>query len=288
MEKNKMKLSSTSTVAWRPPQGKLLHRVLRSDPTHEYLLYHPTGASIHSPLLVVILGASRHWKEQAATFIPGCERLGITLIAPSMSGSVRTVYRSIGRQQNRADLFLHECLREVSLHTSIDVTRFRIFGHSSGAQFVHRYVMAHPHRVESAVIACALWYTFPDTSRKFPFGIRSTKRLPDIVFNPEQYLQTRMILFDGTSDIEQEVFRYSEQITAQQGKNRLERARRWVAAMNAQAKAHAMKSMIELIEIEGVGHLFGPLCRDGRLIQRVFWSLFGAAIDDDVVITQRQ
>lgn len=288
MEKNKMKLSSTSTVSWRPPQGKLLHRVLRSDPTNEYLLYHPTGASIDSPLLVVIFGAGRHWKEQVAAFVPGCERLGVTLLSPSMSGSVRAVFRSIGRQQNRADLLLHDCLSEVSQLTSIDVTRFRLFGHSSGAQFVHRYVMAHPHRVKSAAIACARWYTFPDTSRKFPFGIRSTKRLPDIVFDPEQYLQVRLTIFNGTSDIETEASRYSEQINAQQGINRLERARRWVAAMNVQAKAHAMKSMIELIEIDRVGYLFGPLCRDGRLVQRVFWSLFGATIDDEVEIIQRQ
>jgi pimeloyl-ACP methyl ester carboxylesterase len=194
-----------------------------------------------------------------------------------MGGAVRASYRSIGRQENRADELLHDCLREVSLHTGIDATRFRLFGHSSGAQFAHRYVMAHPHRVASAVIACARWYTFPDTARKFPFGIRPTKRLPDLSFN-----------LDGSLDTEEEVFRHSDQISAQQGKHRLERARRWVAAMRAQAQAHAMPPMIELIEIEGVGHHFGPLCREGRLVQRVFWSLFGATVDEDSATTQRQ
>ncbi len=259
----------------------LLRRVLRSDPTNEYLLYRPTGASIDSPLLVVVLGVSRHWQQQVAAFIPACERLGVTLLSPSMGGAVRASYRSIGRQENRADVLLHDCLREVSLNTGIDTTRFRLFGHSSGAQFAHRYLMAHPHRVESAVIACARWYTFPDTARKFPFGIRPTKRLPDLAFNPEQYLRVPMIVLDGTLDTEEEVFRHSEQISTQQGKNRLERARRWVAAMRAQAQAHAMPSMIELIEIEGVGHHFGPLCRDGRLVQRVFWSLFSTTVDEE-------
>ncbi len=259
----------------------LLRRVLRSDPTNEYLLYRPTGASIDSPLLVVVLGVSRHWQQQVAAFIPACERLGVTLLSPSMGGAVRASYRSIGRQENRADELLHDCLREVSLHTGIDATRFRLFGHSSGAQFAHRYLMAHPHRVESAVIACARWYTFPDTARKFPFGIRSTKRLPELAFNPEQYLRVRITVLDGTLDTEEEVFRHSDQISAQQGKNRLERARRWVAAMRAQAQAHAMPSMIELIEIDGVGHHFGPLCREGRLVQRVFWSLFGATVDEE-------
>jgi hypothetical protein len=49
-----------------------------------------------------------------------------------------------------------------------------------------------------------------------------------------------------------------------------------------------MPSMIELIEIEGVGHHFGPLCREGRLVQRVFWSLFGATVDEESVSTQHQ
>jgi hypothetical protein len=93
---------------------------------------------------------------------------------------------------------------------------------------------------------------------------------------------------DGTLDTEEEVFRHSDQISAQQGKNRLERARRWVAAIRAQAQVHAMPPMIELIEIEGVGHHFGPLCREGRLVQRVFWSLFGATVDEESVSTQHQ
>jgi len=288
MEKNTMAPPQSGAAGWHLPQGMLLRRALRSDPTNEYLLYRPTGASIDSPLLVVVLGVSRHWEQQVATFIPACERLGVTLLSPGMGGSTHAGYRSIGRQENRADVFLHDCLREVSLLAGMDATRFRLFGHSSGAQFSHRYLMAHPHRVESAVIAGARWYTFPDTTRKFPFGIRSTKRLPDIAFNPEQYLRVRITVLEGALDTEVEVFRHSEQISAQQGKHRLERARRWVAAMKAQAHAHAMPSMIDLIEIDGVDHHFGPLCREGRLVQRVFWSLFGATVDEQSAITTCQ
>jgi pimeloyl-ACP methyl ester carboxylesterase len=266
----------------------LLRRALRSDPANEYLLYRPTGASLDSPLLVVVFGVSRNWQEQVAAFIPACERLGVTLLSPSMGGATHAAYRCIGRQENRADLFLHDCLREVSLLTGLDATRFRIFGHSSGAQFAHRYLMAHPHRVEGAVIVGARWYTFPDTNRKFPFGIRPTKRLPDLAFNPEQYLRVRITVLEGTQDTDEEIFRNSDAITAQQGKHRLERARRWVAAMHAQAQAHAMPSLVEHVEIEGIGHLFGPLCREGRLVQKVFWSLFGATIDEESVNNTRQ
>ena len=220
--------------------------------------------------------------------MPACERLGVTLLSPGMGGSAHDVYRSIGRQENRADVFLHDCLREASLLTGLDATRFRLFGHSSGAQFAHRYVMAHPHRVERAVIAAARWYTFPDTTRKFPYGIRPTRRLPDLAFNPEQYLRVPITVLEGTLDTTEEVFRNSEMICAQQGEHRLARARHWVAAMRKQAQAHGMPSVVELIEIDGIGHLFGPFCREGRLVQRVFWSLFGATVDEESAATTRQ
>ena len=263
----------------------MLRRALRSNPADEYLLYTPTGASVDSPLLVVILGVGRHWQPQIAEFVPACERLGVTLLSPGMGGTARDAYRSIGRQGNRADVFLHDCLREASLLTGIDGTRFRLFGHSSGAQFAHRYLMAHPHRVEHAVIAAARWYTFPDTTRKFPYGIQPTRRLPDLAFNPEQYLRVPVTVLDGTLDTDREVFRNSEMISALQGEHRLARARHWVAAMHKQAQAHGMPSLVDLIEIEGTGHLFGPLCREGRLIQRVFWSLFGATVDEESTTT---
>ena len=262
--------------------------MLRSNPADEYLLYSPTGASDDSPLLVVVVGVSRHWQQQVAEFVPACERLGVTLLSPGMGGSMRDAYRTIGRQGNRADVFLHDCLREASLLSGIDGTRFHLFGHSSGAQFAHRYLMAHPHRVKRAVIAAARWYTLPDTTRKFPYGIRPTKRLPDIAFNPEQYLRVPVTVLDGTLDTDKEVFRNSEMISALQGEHRLARARHWVDAMHTQAQAHGMPSLVELIEIEGTGRLFGPLCRKGRLIQRVFWSLLGATVDEESTTTTCQ
>jgi poly(3-hydroxybutyrate) depolymerase len=289
MEKNTMITQPGSiSPGWRLPQGELLRRALRSNPADEYLLYSPTGASADSPLLVVVVGVSRHWQQQVAEFVPACERLGVTPLSPGMGGSARDAYRSIGRQGSRADVFLHECLREASLLTGLDATRFRLFGHSSGAQFAHRYLMAHPHRVESAVIAGARWYTLPDTSRKFPFGIRPTKRLPDLAFNPEQYLRVPITVLDGTLDTDKEVFRNSAIISALQGDHRLARARHWVSAMRQQAQAHGMPSLVELVEIEGIGHLFGPFCREGRLVQRVFWSLFGATVDEENAVTTCQ
>lgn len=51
-------------------------------------------------------------------------------------------------------------------------TTFRIYGHSAGSQFVHRLLMTRPDApVERAVAANAGWYTMPDESVAWPYGL---------------------------------------------------------------------------------------------------------------------
>lgn len=50
--------------------------------------------------------------------------------------------------------------------------RYVLFGHSAGAQFVHRYVLHAPTaRFELAVAANAGWYTLPDFALAWPYGL---------------------------------------------------------------------------------------------------------------------
>ena len=50
-----------------------------------------------------------------------------------------------------------------------------IFGHSAGAQFVHRYVLfGDAPNMAAAIAANSGWYTMPDTGIFFPYGLRGT------------------------------------------------------------------------------------------------------------------
>ena len=61
---------------------------------------------------------------------------------------------------------------EVRQRFGTAVPRYTIFGHSAGAQFVHRYVMFMPEaRIEQAVAANAGWYTMPELATEFPYGL---------------------------------------------------------------------------------------------------------------------
>jgi pimeloyl-ACP methyl ester carboxylesterase len=270
--------AANKPVRWSLPRGRLLRRTLRTDTELEYSVYIPTTGGVDAPVLVAAHGMSRTWNGQAEAFTAGCEQLGITLVAPSFSGPPHADYQRLGREGrgHRADHFLHHCLQEVQTLTGADITQVRLFGHSGGAQFAHRYLMAYPHRVAGAVVAGAGWYTFPDTALKFPYGIRASRRLPGVSFNPEAYLNVPVTVLVGARDTEPHKLRSSEQVNLQQGLTRVDRARNWVAAMHAQGAAHGIAPRVDLVELPDAGHSFADLCRSGALVDRVFSTLFDA------------
>lgn len=258
----KMAGKRITKAQWSLPRGRLLRRALRAHPAFEYLIYVPTAGAADAPVLVSVHGISQSsWHKQAEALVPACERHSVALLAPSFNNQQHSDYQRLGRKGrgHRADLFLHHCLQELNNLTGADTTHLRLFGHSGGAQFVHRYMMAYPHRVECAIVSAAGWYTFPDPTQKFPYGIRSNASLSGVVFNPEAYLKVPVMVLVGTGDTQFKDLISTDRINEQQGLTRIERARNWAAAMQAQAKAYGMPSHVNLIELEGTGHSLADL-----------------------------
>jgi hypothetical protein len=103
--------------------------------------------------------------------------------------------------------------------------KYDIWGHSAGAQFVHRMLLWKPNaRIRFGMAANSGWYTAPDTSISCPYGLRNpllsftTQRLVD-------YTNRHMIIFRGTEDtLRDSDLRTTPEADAQ-GMNRWERAR---------------------------------------------------------------
>lgn len=258
------------------PRGEVVVRALRTDPSLEYLVYFPKSGSYESPVLAYIHGLSGNFREQAQAFISYCESYGIILVAPHFSEEQHADYQRLGRlgRGKRADMFLNSCLAEVTSLIGVDTTQINLLGYSGGAQFVHRYLMAHPKRVSRAVVVAAGWYTFPDTQLKFPYGIRSSRKLPGVIFNPEAFLRVPITVLVGDQDVDLNGLRSNSQLDEQQGKNRMQRARKWVAAMRSAADAYGIEPYVSYSTIPGVGHAFSRLCQQGTLAERVFSALF--------------
>ncbi len=260
-----------------PAPRRLLRRVLESDPGQEYLVYVPRGAGERAPLLVTIHGTSRNAEQHARLLSAYCDIHGAMLLAPVFSAEQFPDYQRLGRQGRgrRADLALNAVVAECAAATGASAERFLLFGYSGGAQFAHRYLMAHPHRVEAAVIAGCGWYTFPDPTRRFPFGTRMSRKLPEVHFDAEGFLSVPVTVMIGAEDDERDAARRHDRLDREQGASRIERARNWVAAMQAAAEARQLPSRVAFEEIAGCGHSFRRAVLRGGLGEKVFRALFG-------------
>jgi pimeloyl-ACP methyl ester carboxylesterase len=250
---------------------------LRSDPTQDYLVYVPVAAAPGAPVLVAVHGISRNAHQQAVVFSTLCDVRGAVLLVPIFTPEQHRDYQRLGRKGRgvRVDLLLHRYLAEVASLSGADVTQIRLFGFSGGAQFAHRYAMAHPHRVARAVVAASGWYTFPDLTLRYPYGIRMNRALDGVRFSPEQFLRVPLKVIIGNHDTAPTNVRSNPHLDEQQGTTRLERARRWVAAMRAAATAYGMRPRVTLTEVADIDHSFTAFYERGALVDIVDRSLFG-------------
>jgi hypothetical protein len=262
-----------------PARGTIMRRVLRTDPSQEFLLYVPTLAARGASILVTVHGVSRNVEEHAKLFAPYAEEHGVVLVAPFFTSERNEGYQRLSEEgaAQRADLVLDAIVHEVAVATGANDARFRLFGFSGGAQFAHRYTLAHPERIISAAIGAAGWYTFPDERTPYPYGLGASPERSKLRFDPDRFLRVPIAVFVGVEDTTGgENLRREEHLDARQGTTRRERARRWVEAMNQAARQRGLAPPVSYHEVAGIEHSFHQFMTEGDLGERVFAALFGS------------
>ena len=210
-------------------------------------------------LVVAVHGISLNALEQITSFAPFATDRGHVLLAPCFDTPEDADYQRLGRRGRgrRADLALDDAIRRLAESSGIRFARRFFFGYSGGGQFVHRYLMTHPDRVDGAVVAAAGWYTFPDTRHAYPMGLRVGGALAGARMEPAQFLRVPVLAVVGSLDVERDdSIRTTSKVDQRQGGDRRERARRWIAAMRAAARARNLSARHELDELDGAGHSF--------------------------------
>lgn len=240
-----------------------------------YYLARPNGLKAEQ-VLVLVHGISRHARQFIETVYPLVRNTGITLVAPLFEKGRCSDFQRLGRSGKgpRSDLALNAILSEVRRLTGWTGRKAFFYGHSAGAQFVQRYLFAHPQRVARAALSAAGWYTLPGR-HAYPLGIRPSTQLPGLGFEPSRFLRVPAAVFVGLEDtLRDEALNVSWRIDRWQGTNRLERARNWVQAMHEAALKHGLPPRTELFELAGVGHDHRQAVEAGRLNHRVLEWLF--------------
>lgn len=258
--------------------GVISKRILGDATRQQYFLYVPRSGGANAPVFVTVHGISRNAREHAERFAPFAERYGVVLIAPYFSHERFPDYQRLGRKGKgaRADVALDGIVAEVGHLTGAQTGKLFLFGYSGGAQFVHRYALAHPERVAKVVLGAAGWYTFPDPDVKYPKGIAPTKNLPDVTFDPAAFLVIPTCVLVGERDVRQDVaLNKSPKIAQQQGATRLERGAHWIAAMTRAAAAHGLDTSYTFHTLPRSRHSFTKSMGRGKMGEMVFDCLFG-------------
>jgi pimeloyl-ACP methyl ester carboxylesterase len=243
----------------------------------DYYLYVPPEAGHGAHILAAVHGIAGQAAEQALLLAPFAERHGVVLVAPCFANPPYRAYQRLGTREVRADRALERAVEEVARVTGANASQLFLMGYSGGAQFVHRYAMAHPKRVAAAVVAAAGWYTYPDPTVPFPYGMAPAPRLPDLHFDVEALLRVPMLVAAGEWDVERDAaLRQGPEIDRLQGPHRLERARRWVEAMRGAARDAGRPSAVSFRELPRTNHSFLASVRRGGLAELAFEFLFAS------------
>lgn len=132
-------------------------------------------------------------------------------------------------------------------------SQYWLFGHSAGAQFVHRFIMTgHAKRMERAVSANAGSYMYPDARYRWPFG---TGGLPEGIWVPEAAYATRMTILLGTADNDPNYPSLPREPEAMaQGPHRLARGKAFFKAARADAAKRGIAFAWDCALAPDIGH----------------------------------
>jgi pimeloyl-ACP methyl ester carboxylesterase len=224
------------------------------------------------PPLVAVHGVRRGARNQARQFMDRAAAQGRLVIAPLFDEQHWAGYQRVAARGQRADVALLRALEVVAFLSGVRTRQVQLFGYSGGAQFVHRFALLHPHRVDHLCVCAAGWYTWPaDASQAFPHGLgASLARGSDLGQLARQhlnrFLQLPIQVAVGEHDaVPDALTRRDPALDAVQGTHRLERARRWVQQLHRLAGDRGLPSLVRLAVLPGAGHDFRQCMASGAL-----------------------
>jgi pimeloyl-ACP methyl ester carboxylesterase len=203
------------------------------------IYYHiPESATTETPIMFLFHGNTRDAESSRNQLISKANDLNVILLTPefSMDDFSTNNYHlghlfSNGENPSAATLNLEEEWTYTIIEPLFeyfvqaigsDQLVFDAFGHSAGGQFAHRMALFVPSMKYRRVCAAASgWYTFPDTTISFPYGLevtpRSAKDLVDVYSR-----NVTIIVGSLDTDPNSAGLRNTSEAVAQ-GENRLER-----------------------------------------------------------------
>lgn len=141
---------------------------------------------------------------------------------------------------------------EIRSTKGLGAQTYALFGHSAGAQFVHRFACFEAEaRFDIAVSANAGWYMMPDGSQAWPYGTGGIEQgcsTPDWLARP-----LLVLLGEEDDDPDHSSLRRTPEASLQ-GDHRLARGMNFFAAARALAQQKGWPFNWQMATVEGAAH----------------------------------
>ncbi len=169
-----------------------------------YLVYTPKGMAERAKRrwLVSVHGTWGNPELHIRLARNDADRHGLMVLAPHFDYGQYSWFGMFNLRNGkiRPDRRIFDILRENSRGAPAE-PRLLLFGHSEGGQFVHRFVLAHPDRVDRAVAAGSGMLVRPDAATPFPAGTAANRLAPDLgALDFSLLVQTPLAMVIGAKD----------------------------------------------------------------------------------------
>lgn len=224
----------------------------------------PAGTAADAPVLFVMHGVGRDADRYLREWAGHARRRGFVVITPEVSNdsfpgadayNLGRTLDAAGRPTPRATWsysIIESAFDAVRDREGLTAGSYVIYGHSAGAQFVHRFALfsAGP-RMSSAIAANAGWYTEPDPAIAWPYGLSGAP--PGIDRSKALAAPLTLLLGDADVDPDDDSLRRTPEALAQ-GPHRFARGLRMYASAQKSAQDMGLRLAWSCAIAPGLGH----------------------------------
>ena len=228
-------------------------------------LSRPVHLAPDRPVVFVLHGVGRNageyrdqWHELALEhdFLLVVPEFSERLYPGAQSYNLGNVFDPEGRVRPESEWSfsaIEAVFEEVRRRFGMTARSYAIYGHSAGAQFLHRFLFHVPNaRVTRAVAASADWYTMPVFNVAYPYGLRgSVVGSPDLAAALQ--LPLTVLLGEPAEDPQHPGLNHTPEALAQ-GPHRLARGQAFFSAASDAATALGVPFGWQLLMVPGAGH----------------------------------
>ena len=240
------------------------------------VFYHlPKTIDNDTKVLFVVHGNTRNADDYLNSWIRLTKDKNIAIFAPHFKRSSFISFNTLqmstsnGKIRTNTDLYLNNSIdtlfEYIKAKFKLNDKLYDIYGHSAGAQFVHRYLlMSDNPSVNKAVAANAGWYTFLNGA-DFPYGVKNPPiSLTDS--NVKKFLSTNLYILIGTNDIDVDSSINKSKGAQKQGINRLQRAKNFFTYTESIVEQNNLEFKWKYQAVPGAPHSNKVMSRAAVLI----------------------